>query len=185
MWVFPGGRIEPADTDPTAPDNLEAAARRAAAREAGEEAALAVDPSTLVWFSHWTPPPITIKRYATWFFAAPAPPGTVVVDGDEATDHVWVRPAEALAKRNALEIELSPPTWITLEQLAPFATTTDVLAALAARPAEYFATRFSVVDDGAVALYAGDAGYETSDASLPGARHRLWMLSSGWRYERD
>ncbi len=36
-----------------------------------------------------------------------------------------------------------------------------------------------------VALYAGDAGYDSGDATLPGRRHRLWMLDEGWRYERD
>ena len=34
---------------------MAAAARNAAAREAMEEADLAVDPATLVWFAHWTP----------------------------------------------------------------------------------------------------------------------------------
>jgi hypothetical protein len=35
-----------------------------------------------------------------------------------------------------------------------------------------------------VAMYHGDAGYDTDDPSTPGDRHRLWMLESGWRYER-
>ncbi|HEX7443626.1 MAG TPA: NUDIX domain-containing protein, partial [Acidimicrobiales bacterium] len=131
MWVWPGGRIDPADYPGGEPSDdlteLEVAARRAAARESEEEAALTVDPASMVWFSHWTPPPVSIKRYATWFFAAPAPRGEVHVDGGEIHGHAWMTPAGAMDRRNALEIVLSPPTWITLEQLAAFATVDDAL----------------------------------------------------------
>jgi len=189
MWVWPGGRLDPADYvdgQPTDdPTQLEAAARRAAVREATEEAGLVVDPDSLVWFSHWTPPPIALKRFATYFFAAPAPSGTVEIDGGEIHGHGWFTPADAMRRRNALELELSPPTWITLEQLAPFTTTAEALAALADREPEWFATRFAVVDGGAVAMYHGDSGYDDQVADRPGGRHRLWMLEDGWRYERS
>ncbi len=190
MWVWPGGRLDPGDyaddEDPVADfDVLERAARRAAVREAAEESGLAVDLDSLVWFAHWTPPPIAPKRFATFFFAAPAPPGIVQIDGGEIHGHAWMTPAEAMRGRNALELELSPPTWITLEQLAPFATTAEALATLAARPPEWFATRFALVDGGAVALYHGDSGYDDQVADRPGGRHRLWMLADGWRYERS
>ena len=188
MWVWPGGRIDPADyagaTPTDEPAALQDAARRAAAREAREEADLDVDPDTMVWFAHWTPPAITPKRFLTWFFAARAPEGNVHVDGGEIHGHAWMSPAEAMRRRNALEIALSPPTWITLEHLAEFTSADDALHRLAARPPEWFATRFSAVEGGAVALYDGDAGYDDEDASLPGPRHRLWMLEEGWRYER-
>ncbi len=42
MWVFPGGRVDPEDYPPDAPDDVEAAVRVAAAREAEEEAGLAL-----------------------------------------------------------------------------------------------------------------------------------------------
>jgi 8-oxo-dGTP pyrophosphatase MutT (NUDIX family) len=190
MWVWPGGRLDPDDyadhVDHVGDfDVLERAARRAAVREAAEESGLAVDLDTLVWFAHWTPPPIAPKRFATFFFAAPAPTGIVQIDGGEIHDHAWMTPAEAMRGRNALELELSPPTWITLEQLAPFATTVDALAALASRPPEWFATRFALVDGGTVALYHGDSGYDDQVTDRPGGRHRLWMLADGWRYERS
>jgi 8-oxo-dGTP pyrophosphatase MutT (NUDIX family) len=188
MWVWPGGRIDPGDypgaTPTDDPDTLTAAARRAAVREASEEAGLAVDESTLVWFAHWTPPEISPKRFATWFFAAPAPEGTVEIDGGEIHDHAWWSPSAAMDLRNALEIELSPPTWITLEQLAPFATVAEAIATLRARPPEYFATRIASAGDDMVALYHGDAGYEDGQADRKGERHRLWMSGSGWHYER-
>src|SRR5690348_5643849 len=68
MWVFPGGRVEPGDADPSRPMDELAAARRAAVRETREEAGLVLDAATLVPMSHWTPPGITPRRFTTWFF---------------------------------------------------------------------------------------------------------------------
>lgn len=44
--------------------------------------------------------------------------------------------------------------------------------------------RFVSVPGGACTLYAGDAGYAVSAVECSGPRHRLWMLTGGWRYER-
>jgi 8-oxo-dGTP pyrophosphatase MutT (NUDIX family) len=187
MWVFPGGRID-ADELAATPDDLETSARRAAARETFEEAGLVVDPDNLIWFSHWTPPAITPKRFATYFFVVGAPADhEVVIDGGEIHDHTWARPIDAIERRDALEIELGPPTWITLHRLAGFQTVSDALEGLGAEPPQYYETHITSVGDDFVALYAGDAGYDDSDAdpSRPGGRHRLWMVADGWRYERQ
>lgn len=182
-WVFPGGRVDEADRS-TAADELEAA-RHAAVRETMEEAGLALESHALVPFSHWTPPEIAPKRYLTWFFLASAPSAAVKIDDHEIRDHAWIRPHAAMEKRNAGAIELGPPTWITLEQLAPLSTVEGALAWARDNQPTRFATRIAGVDGGAVALYHGDAGYETSEADVPGGRHRLWMVADGWRYERD
>jgi 8-oxo-dGTP pyrophosphatase MutT (NUDIX family) len=191
MWVFPGGRIDPDDyVDELAegapgPEAMLAAARRAAVREAEEEAGLRVDEARLVWFAHWTPPGLSPKRFSTWFFVARAPEGDITIDGGEIHAHAWMTPFGAQARRDALEIELSPPTWITLSQLAAFATVDDALATFATSEPRYFATRIAMIDDAVVALYDGDAGYESSDAAAEGARHRLWMARDRWRYEDE
>ena len=39
-----------------------------------------------------------------------------------------MRPVDALARRDGGEIELAPPTWMTLFRLADFATVADALA---------------------------------------------------------
>src|SRR5258705_7991229 len=67
-WVFPGGRIDPADYGASL-DDLEAAARRGAAREGMEEAQVEVDPDTLGHVSNLATPEISPKRVATWLFA--------------------------------------------------------------------------------------------------------------------
>lgn len=198
MWVFPGGRIDPADHgpadhDPAAHDpvrsgpDLLPAARRAAAREAAEEAALVIDPDRLVWMSHWTPPERPGKRFATWFFVTALDDrvAEITVDGGEITEHGWMRPADAHRRRDEGEIELSPPTWITLWQLLGHASAADAVAAFAAADPEHFATRVARVGDEIHALYHGDAGYADTDAARPGPRHRLRMRGGAWLYERD
>ena len=188
MWVFPGGRVDPGDrvpgetTDPV--EGVIRAARNAAVRESAEEAGLAVVPDSLTVYAHWSPPKIAPKRFATWFFVAPAPAGDVIVDGGEIHEHAWVRPADGLARRDAGEIELAPPTWVTLHDLAQFATVDDALEEIRRREPEFFETRITTVDEAIVAMWHGDAGYESGDADATGGRHRLVMADAGWRYER-
>jgi 8-oxo-dGTP pyrophosphatase MutT (NUDIX family) len=185
MWVFPGGRLDEADWHGLAPTDELAAARRAAVRETREEAGLTIAEETLVVLSHWTPPSLAPKRFLTWFFLAPATADTVTIDLGEIHEHVWLRPAEALARRNALEIELAPPTWVTLEWLAAHPDVGASVAAAAARDPERFVTRIAASPDGPVALWHGDAAYEADEIEGARPRHRLYMRASGWVYERD
>ena len=188
-WVFPGGRIDPGDgADPL---SLEAA-RQGAARETQEEAGVAVDPRALIPYSQWCPPPESPKRFLTWFFVVAAPAaGEVTVDGGEITEHEWVRPAEAIAARDEGRIGLLPPTWLTLWDLARHPDTASVLAATCAAAPPYFETHIGFLgrpEDAAkqdvVAMWEGDAGYETRDPLVPGPRHRLRMGEPPWQYER-
>lgn len=183
MWVFPGGRVE--DGDRRADDDGdEPAARRAAAREAEEECGLPIDPDELVVLSRWTPPAIAPRRFATWFFLARVPRGDVVVDGGEILDHAWLSPAEVLERRDRGEVDLAPPTWVTLHALLAAERVEDLLVEAAARrPVVHYETRWCTVEGGAVAMWEGDAGYETATVEVDGPRHRLWMLDSGWRFE--
>lgn len=185
MWVFPGGRVDEGDRRAEDLDD-EASARRAAAREAAEECALLLEPADLVAFSHWTPPVETPRRYATWFFVARAAEGEVLVDGGEIHDHAWLTPREMLDRRERGEVDLAPPTYVTLTDLVAHGDVAAALASAAERqPVPRYETRWGVVERGAVALWAGDAGYDTTDPGATGTRHRLWMLPEGWRLERD
>jgi len=184
MWVFPGGRVDDGDRRPD--DDEATSARRAAAREALEECGLAVDPEDLVPYAHWVPPDVTPRRYSTHFFLARASDGEVVVDGGEIHEHAWLAAREVLARRDRGEVDLAPPTWITLHDLAAHDTVDAALQDAARRdPIPHYETRWVTLDGGAVAMWEGDAGYDTSDPHRPGGRHRLWMLEGGWRVERS
>jgi len=186
-WVFPGGRIDPEDYPGGAvsddADAVLTAARNAAAREAMEEAGLVVDPDSLAWFAHWTPGAIATRRFATWFFVGAAPEGRVVIDDGEIHEHVWIRPADAIARREAGEIELIPPTWVTLHQLADAASTAAVCADARDRDPQIYRTHITRVDGGIASIWQGDAAYDDLDTEKPGPRNRLLMLDSGWRLE--
>jgi hypothetical protein len=73
---------------------------------------------------------------------------------------------------------------MTLLDLSQHSSSRAALDAAASRQPEFYATQIAVLDNGAVALWHGDAGYETRDPDLTGARHRLWMIDSGWRFEK-
>lgn len=184
-WVFPGGRVDAADRDSAQPDDLLAAARRAAVRELREEANLEIEPQQLLPMSRWITPDILPKRFDTWFFIAAASAYDVVVDGGEIHDFRWTAPGEALRDQRAGGIELPPPTFVTLTELARCRDVSDALAVAAADPPPAFVPRICKIEGGACSLYEGDAGYETLDPNAPGSRHRLWLLESGWRYERE
>lgn len=184
MWVFPGGRIDAEDVE-GAPD-AESAARRAAAREAMEEAGLAVEVEELAWFAHWTPPALAPRRFATWFFVGPLsePDTAVTIDGGEIHDAAWMRPADALTRRDGGEVELAPPTWVTLDYLCGFADVASLMADAHARVPEVYETVIVRAEEGMIALWAGDAGYESQDPELPGPRHRLHMARTVWTFDR-
>ena len=182
MWVFPGGRIDDEDRRDLDADDIVAAARVAAAREAREEADMIVDPSGLVLFAHWVPPAIAPKRYATWFFAARAGTEQMVIDDGEIVEGEWMSTANALERHHEGEIELAPPTWVTLHTIDAFDEVDHALAALDERPARYHETRIGRSTEGPVAMWAGDAGYDANDPSAEGGRHRLEMFEQGYRY---
>src|SRR5262245_26984066 len=182
MWVVPGGRID--DEDYPADRDVNAAARNAAFRETREEAGLTVTPDGVVWFAHWTPPPGTPKRFATWFFAVRADTHDVTIDGAEIQNHQWLEPAAALQRHVAGEIDLAPPTWVTLYQMSRFDNVDAALTRLRSIPPRYYATHVAKRADGVrVAMWSGDAGYDDWNADTAGARHRLAMSQGGFVFE--
>lgn len=183
-WVFPGGAVEP---DDIVAEDEERTARRAAVRETIEECGLRVDAEQLIAFAHWTTPPVSPKRYATWFFAAciDCDGEAVQVDGGEIDRHAWYRPAVALSEHRAGRIELMPPTFITLIELAAARSSGEALARWDERPVLRIEPRVSMLGDTLCMLYQGDAGYDSIDPTRDGARHRCIMAADGWRYESD
>jgi len=92
---------------------------------------LALDAGALRVFAHWITPEPAPRRYDTWFFVAPAPPGhTYEHDSDETVASEWVRPFEALERARRGEFELIYPTFKSLQALARFASASALLDAV-------------------------------------------------------
>ena len=183
-WVFPGGRIDPGDFENGAPDD-QAAARRAAVREAREEAGVEVPDASLQFAVHWTTPLTSPIRFATWFFVAPATTDRITVDGGEIHEHRWLRAIDALARQRNGEIKLAAPTFALTTRLAEFDDVPAALRAVAAWPEEHLLGDLREVTGGVVALYHQDVACGGGPLDRDGPRHRLWMVAAGWRYERS
>ena len=183
LWVFPGGKVDTGDRRAGAAPAEDA--RRAAVREAAEEAGLALDPGGLVEISRWITPEIAPKRFDTWFFAAIAPADAAVrVDGAEIAGHRWIAPADALRAHHEHALRLAPPTFVTVTWLAEFKEAAEALRELATRRPAPFHPRIHRIEAGACMLYPGDAAYENGELDAAGARHRLWAFADPWHYER-
>jgi 8-oxo-dGTP pyrophosphatase MutT (NUDIX family) len=85
--------------------------------------------------AHWITPEMSPIRFDTIFFAAQTPAGQkALADGVELTDHVWLRPEQALADFRAKRRQMIIPTWANLETLCGFGCAADALAASRLRP---------------------------------------------------
>jgi 8-oxo-dGTP pyrophosphatase MutT (NUDIX family) len=186
MWVFPGGRVDEEDRV-TGGDDFQAALH-AAVRETQEEAGLNIRIDQLVTMSHWTTPEGARRRFSTWFFLAALSDGQeVTVDGGEISHHQWCSPQEAFAAiaDDDNPFKLTPPTFISLMDIADYRDCGEAEAALRPREPLIFAPRMVFVDGGICFLYAGDAGYETVDIDLAGSRHRTYMIDDQLEYVRS
>ena len=141
-FVFPGGAVDATDYErgpvngwndrriDAAPSDAHALVH-AAARELHEEAGVIVAPDALTFFSHWITPLGEPRRFNTYFFVAPAPPGAIgVADAVETHDARWLTPAAALDAYERGEMHLVFPTIKHLERLMAF-TGIDALLAFA------------------------------------------------------
>jgi 8-oxo-dGTP pyrophosphatase MutT (NUDIX family) len=81
-------------------------------------------------WAHWITPEQEPRRYDTRFYVAKLPDGQQA-DGatSEASSSGWQRPEDAIADAREGRRMLMPPTWLTLSELAEFATADDVLNA--------------------------------------------------------
>jgi len=133
-----------------------------------------VEADDLAYWAWWITPTAERKRYDTRFFMA-------AVDGEdqarhcgqETVDSEWIRPADAVAKSDAGAMFLAPPTYITLREIASYATTAEVLAAAPARRTPCVMPILGKTPDGVVTLFPGDA-LNPSDDPVDGPTRMRW-----------
>ncbi|WP_439591466.1 NUDIX hydrolase [Microbacterium sp.] len=181
-WVFPGGKLDPADHDATDTQEWDAA-RRAAVRETAEETGLVIEVADLVTLSVWDPPPGIPLRIRTWFFLCAAPDGDLVLSAAEAVSARWERPSEILDRHARGELTLYPPTWVTLHGLARGRTSAEVMDAAERAGVERFDSVARRGPTGPMLLWQGDGQYAVADAEAS-ARHRLEVGVLPWVYSR-
>ncbi len=201
MYVFPGGRVDPADGEGDqafvvaairecyeecgvllavdgegnmVDDGHPALAHRQAVYDGSVDVAalagehgLRLSTDALVWMSHWiTPKGETTRRFDTRFFVAASPAGqTSYHDDNETVASMWVRPADALARFSAGELQLMPPTVANLSFLEACA---DVGAAMGAARAvgtpPCILPKLRIIDGRMMGIsLPGDADYDSLD----------------------
>ena len=182
-WVFPGGSVDPEDLE-AAEGDVVAATRIAAGREAMEEAGLAPQEEDMVLLSHWTTPVGEPRRFSTWIYAAPlAADEDVVIDGGEIHDSRWLPVRDAVAEHEAGRLNMLPPTYITLCNLARYDAVADLVATERDTPVPEVFPKFGAEGEQILVMFRGDAGYDSADAAAAGSRHRAVLEGSQWHYQ--
>jgi len=112
---------------------------------------LALRSDLLLPWSRWVTPEFEPRRFDTYFFVALLPAGQRPRDVSGEADHtMWIRPADALARAEAGEIAMLPPTMITLAEVGACPDLAALPAAAASRdPATPIMPRVEIAADGA------------------------------------
>lgn len=96
---------------------------------------LKLDLAALTLFARWITPPLTAKRFDTWFYAAHAPLAQLAIcDGHEAVDAEWIAPGEALDLAASGQRKVIFPTRMNLRLLAQSANAAAAIETARARP---------------------------------------------------
>lgn len=123
-------------------------------------------------WSRWiTPkvPSVTNKRFDTRFFVTKAPKDqTAAHDNHEATETLWIRPAEALQRYWNHDMDLAPPQIMTLSQLARFEQADEALASARQQAPALIEPEPFDQDGHRVICYPGDPRHSRAEPIWPG-----------------
>ncbi len=108
----------------------------------------------------WLTPVFEPRRYRTWFFVAALPEGQRTRDvSTESTSVQWLPAMDAVARVEAEEIFMMPPTYLTCLDVGQFATPVEVLEEARSRQIDMFTP--SVVPDGDGFVLSMPSRYES------------------------
>jgi 8-oxo-dGTP pyrophosphatase MutT (NUDIX family) len=125
-----------------------------------KELDLYIDLEALTVFAHWITPPMTPRRFDTWFYVAKAPEAQLAVsDGSETVDAEWISPHEALRLGKAGERTVIFPTRMNLQMLGEARNAEDAVARARAREIVTVEPQLAMRDGERVLILPPDAGY--------------------------
>jgi len=171
MVAFPGGGVEPSDRAELPSDwparlgaspEVAAGVVAAALREVEEETGVVLDLADLGLWDAWTTPEFEPRRYRTWFFVARMPAGQEACElSTESTSVHWTTAAAALARVEAGEWRMLPPTYLAMRRLGTFGSVAEVLAVTATASVEMHTPEVQdgrlTVPEWAVALFGDES----------------------------
>lgn len=150
-----------------------------AAHAAAHGVTLALD--AVMPFAHWVTPPVEIRRYDTLFLMARVPPQQEAShDNGETTALEWIRPAAAVARGAAGDIQLPPPTWTTLKRLARFASVDEAWKWAATTPIIRIEPGFSRAGGVTRLMLPGDPTYPLPAGLEPLDDVRFELIDGAW-----
>jgi 8-oxo-dGTP pyrophosphatase MutT (NUDIX family) len=134
--------------------------------EVVEAEGLHLDGRDVHYVSQWVTPLGPPRRYDARFFVTAMPAGQQPLhDDDEAVQHEWVRPADAIAANETDEMVMMTPTISMLHRLARFSTVEEAMASAAATSAhddEWIRIRYGVEGPHRIA-WPDDHDYSDAD----------------------
>lgn len=152
-------------------------------RSALKARGLSIDLASLVPFARWVTPEPEIRRFDARFFMLRAPEGQEGAhDTYETMASFWATPGDILARFEAKDVQLAPPTHRTLQLLLKYAAVDDALAA--AETANLDPICPVLIDyDGTMALtLPGDPDHPQATPIIAG-QTRYVLRGEQWRAE--
>jgi len=126
-----------------------------------------LDLAALTIFARWITPPLTPKRFDTWFYAVRAPDDQLAAcDGRETVDAEWIAPSEALRLAAEGRRKVIFPTRMNLQLLAEAGSAADAVARASARTLVTVQPQVQERPGGRVLVLPPDAGYGVVEEKL-------------------
>jgi len=121
---------------------------------------LKLDLAALTTFARWITPPLTPKRFDTWFYVCRAGSEQLAIcDGWETVDAEWIAPAQALEMAATGERKIIFPTRMNLQLLAEASDAADAIARAMARTLVPVEPKIEQRGDERVLVLPPNAGY--------------------------
>lgn len=126
-----------------------------------------IDLAALTVFARWITPPLTPKRFDTWFYVVAAPDDQLAAcDGRETVDAEWIAPAEVLRLAETGERKVIFPTRMNVRLLAEAQSAEDCVARARGRRLVTVEPQIRDRPDGKVLVLPPDAGYGAVEEPL-------------------